>query len=198
MVGGGIPAFGRMILEKIHSDPDVGEVILRKNRRSRRVTIRVSPSRGVSVTMPWFYPWKAGLNDFLSRKRWVLETLEKQRNKLKDEPIPSPEEIELMRKEAKRILPVRLAELASEHSFEYNQVRIKHNSSNWGSCSRKGNINLNLNLVRLPDDLRDYVLLHELCHLRHPNHGKDFHSLLESLCPDHRKKEKELREYRLF
>ena len=103
-----------------------------------------------------------------------------------------------MRAEAKKVLPVRLKELAEQYSFEYNQVRIKHNSSNWGSCSRKGNINLNLNLVRLPDDLRDYVLLHELCHLRHPDHGKGFHDLLESICPGHRQKEKELRKYRIF
>ena len=103
-----------------------------------------------------------------------------------------------MRLKAKRILPQRLAELAGKYSFEYNQVRIKHNVSNWGSCSRKGNINLNLNLVRVPEDLRDYVILHELCHLRHPNHGPDFHALLESLCPGHRAKERELRHYRLF
>ena len=184
--------------EKVYIDPDVGKVVLKKNRRSRRVTIRVSQTKGVSVSMPWFYPWNAGLKDFLSRKGWVLETIEKQRDKLIDESQPTPEDIEAMRAEAKRILPARLKELADEYSFKYNQVRIKHNVSNWGSCSRKGNINLNLNLVRLPEDLRDYVLLHELCHLRHPDHGPGFHSLLESLCPDHRKKEKELRNYRII
>ena len=127
-----------------------------------------------------------------------METIERQKNKLIDQPAPTLGEIEAMRKEAKRVLPVRLAELARIYSFEYNQVRIKNNVSNWGSCSRKGNINLNLNLMRVPEDLRDYVMLHELCHLRHPNHGPAFHALLESLCPGHRTKEKELRKYRLF
>ena len=89
-----------------------------------------------------------------------------------------------MRKEAKRILPARLAELAKKYSFEYNQVRIKNNVSNWGSCSAKGNINLNLNLMRLEEPLRDYVLLHELCHLRHLDHGTQFHALLDRLCRD--------------
>ena len=183
---------------KLYEDPDVGRVTLRKNRRSTRITIRISPRRGVTVTMPWLVPSKAGLAFFLSRKAWVVETLEKQSLRMKDEPVPGPEEIETMRAEAKRTLPPRLAELAEEYSFSYNQVRIKHNVSNWGSCSRKGNINLNLNLVRLPEDLRDYVLLHELCHLRHPDHGKGFHALLESVCPGHRDKEKELRKYRIF
>ena len=185
-------------MEKTYNDSDIGPVLLRKNIRSRRITLRVNPRRGVTVTMPYLVPFRAGIEFFKSKKGWVLETLEKQRSKVNDEPVPSAKEIEEMRKKAKEVLPARLAELAEEYSFKYNQVRIKHNVSNWGSCSRKGNINLNLNLVRLPDDLRDYVLLHELCHLRHPDHGAAFHTLLESLCPDHRKTEKELRKYRIF
>lgn len=97
--------------------------------------------------------------------------------------LPETEEVRQLRKRAKAELPPRLAELAAEHGFEYNTVRIKHNVSNWGSCSSKKNINLNLNLVRLPDELRDYVMLHELCHLRHLNHGPEFHALLSSVCP---------------
>ena len=185
-------------MERVYNDPDVGEVILRKGRGRKRITLRVSPHSGVTVSMPWFVPYKTGLDLFLKKKDWALETIEHQKNKLIDQPAPTPSEIETMRKEAKRVLPVRLAELARIYSFEYNQVRIKNNVSNWGSCSRKGNINLNLNLMRVPEDLRDYVMLHELCHLRHPNHGPAFHALLESLCPGHRAKEKELRKYRLF
>ena len=185
-------------MDKTYNDPDIGEVILRKGRGYKRITLRVSVRHGVTVSMPWFVPYREGLAMFLAKKDWVLETIERQKKRFKEEPVPTSEEVEAMRLEAKRILPQRLAELAGKYSFEYNQVRIKHNVSNWGSCSRKGNINLNLNLVRVPEDLRDYVILHELCHLRHPNHGPDFHALLESLCPGHRAKEKELRRYRLF
>lgn len=183
---------------KVYVDPDLGEVVFRRNRRSRKISMRVSPRRGVTVTLPWLATRREGMEMFLANREWALETLERQRSKLIEENAPSPEEIEAMRAEAKRVLPARLAELAEKYSFEYKQVRIKHNVSNWGSCSRKGNINLNLNLMRLPEDLRDYVILHELCHLRHPDHSPRFHALLESLCPDHRLKEKELRKYRLF
>ena len=106
-------------------------------------------------------------------------------------------EIEAMRAQAKATLPGRLAELASAHGFSYNKVFIKNNVSNWGSCSVKGNINLNLRLVTLPDELRDYVMLHELCHLREMNHGPRFHALLEQVCPGHRALARELREYRI-
>jgi predicted metal-dependent hydrolase len=109
----------------------------------------------------------------------------------------TPEVAEL-RKQAKAYLPGRLAELAAQHGFSYNQVRIKHNVSNWGSCSVKKNINLNLNLMRLPAELRDYVMLHELCHLKYMNHGKEFHALLESICPNHKALRRQLRDYKLL
>lgn len=184
-------------MEKVYEDPVIGAVVLRKTSRSRRISLRVNPRGGVTVSMPWIVPFRVGLEFFLSRREWVLETIERQNKRFVDEPILTPEEIESLRKEAKKVLPARLSELARKYSFEYSQVRIKHNVSNWGSCSRKGNINLNLNLMRVPEDLRDYVILHELCHLRHPNHGPEFHALLERLCPDHRSKEKELRKFRL-
>ena len=105
--------------------------------------------------------------------------------------------IEALRAQAKAELPPRLAELASQHGFTYNKVFIKNNVSNWGSCSSLKNINLNLRLVTLPPELRDYVILHELCHLRYLNHGPQFHALLESVCPSHRELAKELRQYKL-
>jgi len=107
-------------------------------------------------------------------------------------------EVERLRIQAKAALPPRLAELAALHGFTYNNVRIKHNVSNWGSCSELGNINLNLNLMRVPEHLRDYVMLHELCHLRYMNHGPEFHALLEEVCPDHRALARELKGYKLI
>lgn len=185
-------------MEKLYNDPEAGTVTLRKNARSRRMTLRVSPRGGVTVTIPYFVTYKSALDFFLAKKDWVLKVQRRQSERIGSGHIPTPEEIEALRKEAKEVLPKRLRELAERYSFEYNSVRVKHNSSNWGSCSRKGNINLNLNLVRVPDELRDYVILHELCHLRHPDHSPAFHALLESLCPGHLAKQKALRAYRLY
>lgn len=90
--------------------------------------------------------------------------------------------VEVLREEAKILLPQKLSYFSDQYGFHFHKVTIKHNSSNWGSCSRAGNINLNLNLIRLPEPICDYVLLHELCHLKEPNHGPRFHALLERLC----------------
>ena len=102
-----------------------------------------------------------------------------------------------MRAQAKQELPPRLAELAAIHGFKFNKVFIKNNVSNWGSCSSLGNINLNLRLVTLPDHLRDYVMLHELCHLKYMNHGPKFHALLETVCPGHRLLARELKSFKI-
>ena len=134
---------------------------------------------------------KFTLADILSGKVRIVYRRRRRR-------LPETAEVARLRAEAKAYLPVRLRELADSFGFVYNSVRIKHNSSNWGSCSAKGNINLNLNLMRLPADLRDYVMLHELCHLRYLNHGPEFHTLLESVCPNHREMRRRLREVRLI
>lgn len=110
---------------------------------------------------------------------------------------PVTPEVEELRARAKASLPPRLKELADANGFTYNRVTIKNNVSNWGSCSSKGNINLNLRLVTLPEELRDYVILHELCHLKYLNHGKEFHALLETVCPGHRELARRLKEYRI-
>ena len=110
---------------------------------------------------------------------------------------PVDARVEALRAQAKRELPPRLAALAAQHGFTYNKVFIKNNVSNWGSCSSLKNINLNLRLVTLPQDLQDYVMLHELCHLRYLNHGKEFHALLESVCPGHRQLASRMKEYKI-
>ncbi len=110
---------------------------------------------------------------------------------------PVTPEVERMRTQAKAELPPRLAALAAQHGFQYKRVFIKNNRSNWGSCSSLGNINLNLRLVSLPQELQDYVMLHELCHLKYLNHSPQFHALLESVCPGHRALEKQIKQYKI-
>ena len=169
---------------KVLIDPEIGEVVFRKSLSSTSISIRVHPLKGVSVSVPYIVPYAVAIHFFEARREWILETMAKQKEKYKDVKVASPSEVEAMRRQAKAQLPGRLAELAARYGFTYNRVAIKHNATNWGSCSSKGNINLNLNIVRLPKVLQDYVLLHELCHLRHQDHGHAFHLLLEHVLTD--------------
>lgn len=84
------------------------------------------------------------------------------------------------RNEANDYLPLRVKFLAEKFGFSYNAIKIKNISSRWGSCSATNNINLSIYLMKLPDELIDFIILHELCHTKHKNHGKRFWAELES------------------
>ena len=90
------------------------------------------------------------------------------------------------REAARAYLPRRVAELAQRHGFDYEMLRIKNQKTIWGSCSAKRNINLNMRLMMAPDQAIDYVILHELCHLRELNHSRAFWALVEAICPAYR------------
>ncbi|HEY4786422.1 MAG TPA: SprT family zinc-dependent metalloprotease [Bacteroidales bacterium] len=101
-----------------------------------------------------------------------------------------------LRKEAKMFLPQRVEYLADKFGFKYSGLRIKNLKSRWGSCSVTNNINLNIHLMRLPDYLIDYVILHELTHTVHKNHGKQFWQTLDTVSGNARLFAKEMKGYR--
>lgn len=102
----------------------------------------------------------------------------------------------VLRFDAKKYLPARIAELASSLGYTYKKVTIKNNKTNWGSCSNHKNINLNLHLMRLSDNLIDYVIVHELVHTIIPNHGPDFKSTMHRLFQNSDEMECELKKAR--
>ncbi len=104
---------------------------------------------------------------------------------------------EAMRIEAKNFLPKRVEELACKYEFSYRKVFVKNAKTLWGSCSSKNNINLNLNLIRLPEKLQDYIIIHELAHTVHRNHGQQFWRLLDHYFGDARLVAKELKNYKI-
>ena len=195
-----------MIKKSIAEVDGIGEVTVRKGSGIRNLRISVSPSRGVVLSVPWLVPVRTALEFLESKKSWVLATIAKQRaaeerslsKGMVVPPIEDPGEIEAVRRKARSILLPKIEKLAEEHGFTYNRVFIKNNKTNWGSCSVKGNINLNISLIFLPERLQEFVILHELSHLRYPNHGKNFHILVDSLCGGKDKSlSSELRQWRI-
>ena len=193
--------------KKIIQVPGIGEVLLVKRRGATRLRISVSPRRGVVVSMPWLLPYAVAEKFLLSKRQWVAAVLERQAVQQqkavqggKTASVPSdPVELETMREAARAALVPKLREAAARHGFGFKgRVAIKNNVTNWGSCSSKGNINLNMRLILLPEHLQDYVILHELCHLRHQNHGPQFHALLDSLLGGREKElQRELHEWKI-
>jgi len=103
----------------------------------------------------------------------------------------------ILRIEAKSYLPKRVDELAKKHNFTYQKLAIKNTKTRWGSCSFKNNINLSLHLMRLREELIDYVILHELVHTKVKNHSREFWMTLDIHCPKSKSLDRELKKYSL-
>ncbi len=98
-----------------------------------------------------------------------------------------------LRKIAMAELPRRVQELAAQYQSPIRRITIRNQRSRWGSCSQRGTISLNWRLVQLPDNVRDYVIVHELMHLREMNHSRRFWAQVKSVCPDYAEHERWLK-----
>ncbi len=105
--------------------------------------------------------------------------------------------VEALRIEAKQYIPARVKELAAKYNFNYSKVFIKNIRTRWGSCSKIGNVNFSLHLMRLPKELIDYVLLHELAHTIVQNHSKNFWEVLDKIYGNAKTVDRKLKDYRV-
>ncbi len=169
--------------------------------RARRISITVRPSGDVRVSYPQWVPERKALEFVEQKSGWIARARERMAARQKALPPALSDRqqrimTERLRREAKATLPQRLAELSAATGLRYAKVSIRASRSKWGSCSAQNNISLSLYLMTLPGHLRDFVMLHELCHTRHHNHSPRFHALLDSLCGGNEKAlSRELRGY---
>jgi predicted metal-dependent hydrolase len=170
--------------EKILNDPQLGDILFRKNEQAKRYILRMKPN-AVTVTIPYRGTYQEAEKFFMKNRTLVLQKLEElkekgERQRAKDEAEGfSGHDEAKFRAQAKALLPTELERLATLHGFKYNSVKIRKTKTRWGSCSSKGNINLSLFLMQLPAHLIEYVLLHELCHTVQMNHSPAFWALLD-------------------
>ena len=156
--------------------PNIGPVVIAKSKKAKRLSITVKRDQTVRLTIPRGVSMRTAKQFLHSRMPWIEKHLRKfkELESEHDSPLPKINEAK-----AKYELIKRLRKLADIHDFYFVKVTIRKQKTRWGSCSAKNNISLNVNLVRLPDQLRDYVMLHELVHTRIKNHSKEFWTELD-------------------
>jgi len=170
--------------------PEVGTIKYLGNNKAKRIIISVKPEF-VRVVIPKRQSFKSAQKFVESRLEWI----KKNKTKIKLQTQKKDELPEIDRKVARKVLCRRIGELAQLHNFVYNRISIRKQKTRWGSCSSKDNINLNMNLLHLPPELIDYVLLHELVHTKVKNHSKDFWDELDTVVPNARVIDRKLKEY---
>lgn len=180
---------------------NVGPVLFETSLRARRINITVRPGAGVRVAVPRGISFERAEELVRTKLDWILRHLTRQsvtdtrKGRRHDGIAVTASGID--REKARLLLTERLGELARQHGFTYNRVFVRNQKTRWGSCSAKNNINLNLRLVALPQELADYVLLHELVHTRVKNHGPGFWNEMERVTGDAQGSRRKLRQYRI-
>jgi len=182
---------------KIIEIEGVGPVLFERSQRAKHLNISVSPSKGVRVAFPYRLSFQKAEKIVHSRVSWIRKQLTKMERLKQKHDILLEESARLNKSQARKKLINRLNELAEWHGYNYNRVFIRNQRTRWGSCSSKNNISLNIKLTLLPDELMDYVIIHELVHTRLKNHSKDFWAELNSLVGDAKGLSARLKEYGL-
>ena len=176
--------------------PSIGPVTIVKSQRAKHIRITIRPDQAVRLTIPRDQSVDRAKQFLNSKIPWIKKH-QHRFSKLDNLQTNLPK-FKINEKEARDMLVGRLEGLANIHNFKYARVAIRNQKTKWGSCSAKNNINLNINLARLPDELRDYVILHELVHTRFKNHSKKFWAELDKVIGTSAKElSKKLRKYQL-
>ncbi len=187
--------------------------VIRSRRRS--IAIEINREGNIRVRAP-YNVGNMQIRRFVEDKSdWIartLEKIEKNREKLSRDqggpeyggngdndtgddgtfstdrlPPLSDADIRTLAERAKEVIPRKVAYFASIAGVTYGRITIRNQKTRWGSCSTKGNLNFNCLLMQAPEDILDYVIVHELCHRKEMNHSKAFWAEVEHILPDYKK-----------
>lgn len=163
-------------------------------RRSKRksVAIKITADMQIVVFVPLYVSDNEIERMVISKSKWIDEHMLKvqstidERSKLEKITF---EQIKELADQAVEYIPKRVKYYAEKENFVYNKITIKNLVSRWGSCSTKGNLNFNCLLMLTPYYVIDYIVVHELCHLREMNHSEKFWAEVEKIMPDYQRAE---------
>lgn len=168
--------------------------------RAKRLRITIRPEMSVTVTVPRRASLEEARGFVASRESWIrkhLQTLAERQRQLPQEVPPDLTKVDLVK--AQDELFARLKAFSKQYNLPYQGVRFRCQKTKWGSCSSSNNLNLNINMVFLPRHLQDYLMLHELTHIRHKNHSSAFWAALDRVCGGNAKTlARELKQHRVY
>jgi predicted metal-dependent hydrolase len=167
---------------------------LKSYRLSRRLRLMIYGNGEISVTKPIFVNEKTVEDFLMSKADWILNKLATQ----KQSPLAlgaedSLESYRLNKKRAAIFIKSRLEYLNQFYGFKYYNISVRKQRTRWGSCSKKGNLSFNYRLIFLQPAEADYIIVHELCHLKEFNHSSKFWTLVAQTVPNYKELRKNLK-----
>jgi predicted metal-dependent hydrolase len=161
------------------------------SKRSKRIRLAIYPGGKIVLTSPSNVA-DGFVNNFMIKKaQWIITKYDNL--KLLSPKTANPEEYNNYKQKASDLAHSRLEYFNQTYGFKYNKVSIKNHTTLWGSCSKKGNLNFNYKIALLSPRQSDYIIVHELCHLKEFNHSKRFWDLVAQTIPDYKQIRLELK-----
>lgn len=181
-------------------------LVIRSNRKT--LAIQINPDLSVTVRAPMYAPQSDIERILREKESWIQKHIEKirereaNRKEKQGESVESDyltnEEIKKLADKALQHIPKRVSYYAKQIGVTYGKIIIRNQKTRWGSCSSKGNLNFNCLLMRMPPEVIDYVVVHELCHRKEMNHSKAFWQEVEKVLPDYKTRRQWLKQGRSF
>ncbi|MFH1656144.1 MAG: M48 family metallopeptidase [Candidatus Nealsonbacteria bacterium] len=166
---------------------------IRKSKRARRLRLAVYCDGSVVVTQPRNISFD-NIESFIKIKSdWILAKLNFFSNFKRELPKSSYKDYLEKKQKAFDLVVNKIEKFNKIYKLKFNKINIKNQKTRWGSCSQKGNLNFNYRIIYLPDKFIDYIIIHELFHLREFNHSRKFWNLIKTAIPDYLNIKKELR-----
>ncbi len=170
------------------------EYILRISNKAKRVRITIGHAGEVILTKPKRVSLESAQSFLISKSKWVFQRLEKFKNLESSLNTKNTKKEYLENKDKALILAKsRIQHFNNIYNFKFNKITIKNQKTRWGSCSKRGNLNFNYKIGLLPSHISDYIIVHELCHLKEFNHSQRFWDLVAVAIPDYLNIRKELK-----
>lgn len=170
------------------------EYTLKVSSRARKVRLAVYCDGDFVVTAPRYVSDKMIEQFIIKKSQWIIDKIEYFKNSPRKIFTKGSKKEYLEHKDkALNLVQKRVEHFNAIYEFKFNNIRIKNQKTRWGSCSRKGNLNFNYKIALIPEEFSDYIVVHELCHLKELNHSDKFWSLVSKTVPNYLEIRKKLK-----
>jgi predicted metal-dependent hydrolase len=163
------------------------EYTVKKHRKAKRLKLAIYCDGSCVVTAPWWISMEKVDKFVRQNAEWVIEKMRKMKRIGRQSVFATSnrEEYLKLRETARELVRKRLEKYNEYYNFDYKRVAIRDTKTRWASCSSKGNLNFSYKILFLPLRYADYIIVHELCHLKEFNHSKRFWNLVAEMIPEH-------------